>query len=146
MASQKPDFDRDERTFRIRAGKTPAARRTLELTDESLEILSARMDSPGPWLFPSERNPGHHITKLRNSHERVCLDAGVSFVLYDLRHTFGTIQGSVLKQDPFTLAALMGHSNLRTIMRYVHPGREEKLKAMRNYEAALQRRKMKVVK
>jgi len=145
MASRKENFNKGERSLFIAGGKTRAARRTLELTDESYKILLARMEAPGPWLFPSDRRPGEHITKLQSSHDKVCLDAGVSFVLYDFRHTFGTIQGSVLKEDPFTLAALMGHSNLRTIMRYVHPQQEEKLKAMQGYEVALQRRKLKVV-
>lgn len=145
MASRKENFNRGERALFIAGGKTRAARRTLELTEDAFQILLARMSTPGPWLFPSDRRRGQHITKLQYSHDKVCIDAGVSFVLYDFRHTFGTIQGSVLKQDPFTLAALMGHSNLRTIMRYVHPQQEEKLKAMRAYEAAMQRRKLKVV-
>jgi integrase len=145
MAARKENFDQGSRSLFIAGGKTRAARRTLELTDDSFQILLARMATPGPWLFPSDRRPGQHITRLQYSHDRVCLDVGVSFVLYDFRHTFGTIQGSVLKQDPFTLAALMGHSNLRTIMRYVHPQQEERQKAMRGYEAVLQRRKLKVV-
>jgi len=93
----------------------------LPKAHEVLEILADRLKTDGPWLFPSERYPGNHITKLNNSHDRVCREAGVSFVLYDLRHTFGTRQGTELKTDPFTLAAIMGHANLRTIMRYVHP-------------------------
>lgn len=146
MAARKENFRESERALFIPGGKTPAARRLLELTEDSFQILRSRMQTAaGPWLFPSDRRPGQHITKLQYSHDRVSLDAGVSFVLYDFRHTFGTIQGSVLKQDPFTLAALMGHSNLRTIMRYVHPQQDEKLRAMQNYEAALQRRKLKVV-
>jgi integrase len=145
MASRKEYLNQSERSLFIAGGKTRAARRTLELTEDSFQILLARMQTPGPWLFPSDRRPGQHITKLQYSQDKVCLDAGVSFVLYDFRHTFGTIQGSVLKQDPFTLAALMGHSNLRTIMRYVHPQQEEKLKAMQGYEAVLQRRKLRVV-
>jgi integrase len=145
MSARKEYFDKAQRSLFIAGGKTRAARRPVDLTDESFKILLARMDTPGPWLFPSDRRPGKHITKLQSSHDKVCLDAGVSFVLYDFRHTFGTIQGAVLKQDPFTLAALMGHSNLRTIMRYVHPQKEEKLQAMQSYEAALQRRKLKVV-
>ncbi len=146
MASRKEHFDEAGRTLFIAGGKTRAARRRLELTGDSFKILAARMKGPGPWLFPSDRRPGEHIATLQYSHDKVCLDSGVSFVLYDFRHTFGTIQGSVLKQDPFTLAALMGHSNLRTIMRYVHPQQEEKLKAMQGYEAALQRRKLTLVK
>jgi hypothetical protein len=35
------------------------------------------------------------------------------------------------KFDPFTLAAIMRHANVRTIMRYVHPQQqEEKKRAM----------------
>jgi len=79
------------------------------------------MDTDGPWIFPSDRYESSHITKLRTSHDRACRSAGVSFVLYDLRHTFGSRQATQAKTDPFTLAAIMGHSNLRTIMRYVHP-------------------------
>src|SRR5579864_1269637 len=40
------------------------------------------------------------------------------------------------------LAAIMGHSNLRTIMRYVHPRREAKKQAMKKYAAAMNRRKL----
>jgi integrase len=145
MASRKESFREVERELFISGGKSRAARRTLRLTEDSFRILRARMQTPGPWLFPSDRRPGRHITKLQYSHDRVCLDACVSFVLYDFRHTFGTIQGTVLKLDPFTLAALMGHANLRTIMRYVHPQEEQKQAAMQAYEAVLQRRRLKVV-
>lgn len=41
------------------------------------------------------------------------------------------------KTDPFTLAAIMGHANLRTIMRYVHPQQAEEEAAMEAYEAAM---------
>jgi integrase len=111
-----------------------------------LEVLSARLKGDGPWLFPSERYPGNHITKLNGSHDRACRDAGVSFVLYDLRHTFGTRQATDLKTDPFTLAAIMGHSKLRTIMRYVHPDQQQQRAAMKRYAAAMQRRKLRRVK
>jgi integrase len=67
-------------------------------------------------------------------------------VLYDLRHTFGTRQATELKTDPFTLASIMGHSNLRTIMRYVHPDQKAQKEAMQRYATAMQRRKLKRVK
>ena len=63
-----------------------AARRVLDLTGESLEILKRRLQRPGKWVFPSPRKPGHHIVKLAATHDEVCREAGVSFVLYDLRH------------------------------------------------------------
>jgi hypothetical protein len=55
-------------------------------------------------------------------------------------------QGTELKTDPFTLAAIMGHANLRTIMRYVHPDQPQQKQAMERYAAAMRRRKMRRVK
>lgn len=166
MAARKSDLDLDECTLTIPGGKSRAAKRTLHLTPEVLEILSSRLESEGPWLFPSERYHGNHITKLNNSHDRACRDAtialsdelkkagraeqaakcSVSFVLYDLRHAFGTYHATVLKTDAFTLAAMMGHANLRTIMRYVHPDQKQQREAMQRYAASMQRKKMRRVK
>jgi integrase len=146
MSARKTDFDAGSATLAIQGGKSRAARRTLHLTPESVAILLARLNGVGPWLFPSERHGGNHITKLNNSHDRACLAAGVSFVLYDLRHTFGTRQATELKTDPFTPAAIMGHSNLRTIMRYVHPEQRAQKEAMERYAAAMRRGKLKRVK
>ncbi len=70
----------------------------------------------------------------------------VSFVLYDLRHAFGTYHATVLKTDPFTLAAMMGHANLRTIMRYVHPEHQQQKEAMERYAAAVRRKTFRRVK
>src|SRR5947208_9812886 len=42
------------------------------------------------------------------------------------------------KTDPFTLAKIMGHANLRTIMRYVHPDDGAQREAMRRYAEAIQ--------
>jgi integrase len=146
MSARKCDLDLKTATLAIPGGKSRAAVRTLHLSPESLEVLEARLKDEGPWLFPSERYPGDHITKLNNSHDRACIAAGVSFVLYDLRHTFGTRQATELKTDPFTLAAIMGHSNLRTIMRYVHPDQKAQKEAMQRYATAMRRRKLKRVK
>jgi hypothetical protein len=89
MASRKDRFNAEEGTFEVWS-KSRAGKRTLYLTPEVSEILNARMGTPGPWLFPRERYLGNHMAKLSNSHDRACRDAGVSFVLYDLRRTFGT--------------------------------------------------------
>jgi hypothetical protein len=47
--------------------------------------------------------------------------------------------------DPFTLARIMGHANLRTIMRYVHPTQSQTRTAMDKYQSAMNRGRMKVV-
>jgi integrase len=49
------------------------------------------------------------------------------------------------KIDPFTLAAIMGHANLRTIMRYVHTQQQEKKRAMEKYESAMKRKQLRKV-
>jgi integrase len=145
MASRKADLDTEAATLRIPGGKSKAARRTIYLTPESTELLAARLNTPGPWLFPSRRYEGRHITKLNGTHDRACMAAGVSFVLYDLRHTFGTRQATEEKTDPLTLAKIMGHANLRTMMRYVHPDQDAQKAAMERYAASQRRRRLQKV-
>lgn len=165
MSSRKADLNIEAGTLRVQS-KSQAGNRNLFLTPESLEILSVRLASEGPWLFPSERYLGNHITKLNNSHDRACRDAtitwrgelekagltgeakeaNISFVPYDLRHTFGTRQATEEKTDPFTLAKIMGHANLRTIMKYVHPDECAQKEAMKRYAEEIQRRKIRRVK
>ncbi len=142
----------------IRAGKTAAAKRTLKLTAESKAILARRLDG-GTWIFKGKR-AGDHLTKLNSSHEKV-LDAInpcavcrrmlaehkdksctyqrahlLEFVLYDLRHTFATRMVEAGCSLP-ALAAILGHSGLRMVMRYVHPQQEHKDAAMVRYEEYL---------
>ena len=59
-------------------------------------------------------------------------------VLYDLRHTFATrmAQAGI---DLATLAAILGHSSIRMVQKYVHPTAEHKKSAMLRYEIELQR-------
>lgn len=144
LATRKEHFDAGAGTLLIAGGKSRAARRILDLTDASLAILSARMKSPGPWLFPSDAQQGQHLTKLNGTHDRICIEAGISFVIYDFRHTFATRMVAAGVDVP-TVAAIMGHSGLRTIYRYVHPTAESKKLAMKKFQAAIKRRRLKVV-
>lgn len=144
---RKDDVDLERGQRQIRKGKSTAARRTLDLTSESRQILARRMAGNSPWMFPSPRNPGQHLTRLNGAHDRVCekaLKVGVplAFVLYDLRHTFATrmAQAGI---DLATLAAILGHSSIRIVQRYVHPTAEHKRSAMLRYDEMLKAEKKK---
>jgi integrase len=58
---------------------------------------------------------------------------GFDFRIYDARHTFATraIEGGV---DMLTLAAILGHTNLKMITRYAHPSESHKAEAIRKME------------
>ncbi len=143
MALPQEDVDLKAQTISIRGGKSRAARRTLNLTGESIEILARRLEKLDRWVFPSPRRPGQHLKKLNGPHDETCIAAGVSFVLYDLRHTFATRLADA--GTPITtIAALLGHSGLRMVMRYVHPSADAKREAMKNYEKMMKPR-LKVV-
>jgi integrase len=143
LASRKIHFDSGAVTLRVPGGKSRAARRTLHLTSASLAILQRRAAIGGessPWLFPSDRNPGHHLTKLAGAHDRACIEAGVSFRIYDFRHTFATraIESGI---PVAVVAAILGHSGLRTIHRYVHPTNDAQKSAMQRVDADAQIRR-----
>jgi integrase len=145
MVLKKQHVNIEKRQVLIVAGKTKAARRTLNLTDESIAILRPRVDSGDTdWVFPSDRKPGRPIAKLQGPHDRVCRESEVSFVIYDLRHTFATRMIDAGANLP-TLAAILGHSNLRTISRYVHPSAESQREAMEKYDAAQNRLRLRAV-
>jgi integrase len=138
LALRQLDIDLERNRLQIRGGKTRAARRSLELTKESAAIFLRRRSNGSPWVFPSDRREGEHLLKLNKSHDQVCIDAGVSFVPYDLRHTFATRMLVDVKQDVATVAALLGHSGLRAVTKYLHPLENTKTEAMRKYERETQ--------
>ena len=136
VALRKDDVDLFRGQLHVRKGKTKSARRTLDLISESHKILAHRILKAGEWLFPSRRLPGQHVKRLNTTHDKVCEKAGLNFVLYDFRHSFATrmAQAGV---DLATLAAILGHSSIRIVERYVHITAEHRRQAMRRYEKAV---------
>ena len=121
---RKADVDLVNLKLFIRSGKTEAARRLLRLTGESAGILQRRMAGPGPFVFPSPRDPTSHRGPSWRTHEKV-LEAMKGkaharvFVPYDLRHTAATRWATDGMPVP-VLAATLGHANLRSVMKYIH--------------------------
>lgn len=105
-------------TFMITGGKSKAAKRTLPMTPAARWIFEERLSQPGLWVFPG-RWPSRHLDESPRLWAKVIERAGIAAVLYDLRHTFATRAIERGVELP-RLMAILGHANLRSIMRYVH--------------------------
>ena len=67
----------------------------LSVESDLKQIDNAIAVAKSAWIFPSRRNPGRHVSRVNNAHDRLCEKAqaaGVelNLVLYDFRHTFAT--------------------------------------------------------
>jgi len=120
----------------VPSGKTHFARRSVQLTDASINILRQRLaKAEGSFLFPRKGDHNKPLTTVRKAHQRALRAAGIEppFRLYDFRHTFGS-RVAMAGVDLPTLKELMGHSDISTTMRYVHPTSEHKREAVRKLE------------
>ena len=160
---QTADVDLEHARLTIRAGKSHAARRQLRLTTESREICARRVMANSRWLFPGKA-PGTRLTKVNGPHGRIldglatcecthsqdqhkrgkcacgCAEfkeaSRLAFVLYDFRHTFAT-RAAESGMAVATLAKILGHADLRSVMKYVHVRQEAQDRAMEQFEAQI---------
>src|SRR5262249_38735702 len=112
------------------------------------------------WLFPG-KTPGMHLAKLNGPHGRVlddlascecgysrdehqgdgcackCIEfreaSRLAFVIYDFRHTFAT-RAAEAGMPVATLAAILGHADLRSVMKYVHVRQDALDREMERFE------------
>jgi integrase len=125
------DVDLEHSRFRV-YGKSAAANRWLKMREESREILARRYASAptAGWLFPSHKNPGQHIGPHQRLHNAVVQRATVHCVPYDFRHTFASRAANDEGVPLGILVSIMGHANLRSIMKYVHTSQHQMDRAM----------------
>jgi len=171
LSLPKSAVDLGRRVLQIGRGKSKAARRTLHLTDESMRILGRRLAGESKWVFPSPTRPGRHLLSVNTAHEgalkrihdAACPKAiaarasegkepGCSdwracphtppIVIYDLRHTFATRMAEK-GCDLATLAAILGHSSIRMVQKYVHVTNGHQREVMQVYSAAVEAQRMK---
>jgi len=75
------------------------------------------------------------MTELEPAHQRALRASAIQppFRLYDLRHTYGTraVEAGI---DVFSVAKLMGHSDLSTTERYVHLSKDHLEEAQKKIE------------
>lgn len=142
------DVNLKEEYLFVQKGKTKSARRLVPLSSRALQIVKNRIEnSKGKFLFAGGllgRNSDSRILKFNNSHygalRRSKIDgenrsgtAGTC-TIYSFRHTFATrfieAGGGLL-----TLAAILGHSSLRMVMRYAHPSDSHKFEEIKRMSA-----------
>jgi integrase len=87
------------------------------------------------FLFPG-RFAVDHLKSVRKRHDAVVTRAGLHprFRLYDFRHTFATRAVEAGVELP-VLKELLGHTDIRMTMRYVHPSDRAKREAIQKMEA-----------
>jgi len=80
---------------------------------------------PEGWLFPASKAACGHLTTVAKQFRGARREAGLpeSLVLYCARHTFGTAAYEA-NGNLAMVMKVMGHTDVRTSMRYQHPGLE----------------------
>lgn len=121
--------------FTIISGKSKAARRTLRSALASVPIFVRRLTVPGRWVFPSQKVAGGHIGTAQRLHAAVVKKSGVRCVPYDFRHTCAT-RWAEAGVDIAAIAAWLGHANLRSVQKYIHPSQQHLDEAMLRYDRA----------
>jgi integrase len=122
----------------IESGKTKNARRALPLTARVRETIAELqlLFPDSEWLFPSQKGSHYQPQSLDHIHLELRQKMGwpEDFDLYAFRHTFGT-QLAESGANPIEIMRLMGHGDLRTSARYIHPSADGLSLAMKRKEA-----------
>lgn len=130
--------DVTEAAVTIHTGKSKNAARVLPQTarTKAAFTLLAAMHEKSAWMFKGHRKDSHlTVWALSHMHTRLrqANDWPATFVLYSLRHTFGT-RLAESGASPFDVKDLMGHSDIRVSQKYVHPTAQHVEMAMRRKE------------
>ena len=105
--------------------------REVPMNSEVREIMLRlrRSKSVEDYVFINPKT-GRCLTDIKRAFHGACAAAKIQgLVWHDLRATFGTRLGEA-GFDAFTIAALMGHSNVRTTQRYVRATERNKREAV----------------
>lgn len=101
----------NERTVTIEETKNGETH-VLPLTDYLLQLLQRRKEEAyifdSPWVFPSVRYKGKHLTEPRYVADLVTEKCGVKFTIHDLRRTFCTVAEG-LDLSYYAIKKLMNH-------------------------------------
>lgn len=105
--------------------------REVPMNSEVREIMLqlCRLRTYEDYVFASVKTGGR-LTDVKRAFQSACRESQIpGLVWHELRATFGTRLGEA-GFDAFTIAALMGHSNVRTPQRYVRATERNKREAV----------------
>lgn len=122
------DVDLNRRIVHVRQSKSGRPR-TIPL-NATAQTLLAGLPKTSEYVFPSPKKNERRVNDVGRQFERAVKKAKiVDFHFHDLRHTAATRMADA-GADPFTLAAILGHSDIRMTARYTHATDEAKRRAV----------------
>lgn len=129
MKRHQVDFLRNIVTARNTKNGRP---RDIPMNDDVREALAelCREKRPDDYVFVSPKKKGASLRETKRGFHTACRLAGIEGLIWkDLRATFGTRLAEA-GCDAFTIAQLLGHSDVRVTMRYVRTVEESKRAAV----------------
>jgi integrase len=143
MQAHRAHVDIEAGKWQIPESKSNAGRRTLRLLPETRSIFAARIaESSRGWIFEG-KSVDAPMKDAENAHKKVLDRSRLAFVLYDFRHTAAT-RWAERGMGVETIAKLLGHANLRTVMRYIHLSQEHLDRSILLYGSAAEPNQVKV--
>ncbi|HYX27427.1 MAG TPA: site-specific integrase [Pyrinomonadaceae bacterium] len=122
------DVDLNRRIVHVRQSKSGRPR-TIPL-NATTQTLLAGLPKTSQYVFQSPKKNERRVNDVGRQFERAVKKAKiVDFHFHDLRHTAATRMADA-GADPFTLAAILGHSDIRMTARYTHATDEAKRRAV----------------
>lgn len=122
------DVDFNRRIVHVRQSKSGRPR-TIPLNATAQTLLKG-LPKASEYVFPSPKNEKRRVNDVGRQFERAVKNAKIpDFHFRDLRHTAATRMADA-GADPFTLAAILGHSDIRMTARYTHATDEAKRRAV----------------
>ena len=132
MRMRKEDIFWDRSAVLVPYGKSFKSKRYVPLSDRMRTLLRLREFGDSPWIFPSKRARGGHLTTVHKQWaatveavnlalaEQKLPPIPAALVPYCSRHTFGT---DMLAEglNVVEVSKLMGHTDVKTTMKYLHP-------------------------
>jgi integrase len=153
IALKWADIDFDQGKLSIKGGKTPNARRTINLPDELLTVLREHWSEQQQerfvhglgWqehglVFPGTRGKPMQESSLREHFKRMLQKAGLpdNVRFHDLRHSCASFL-IVQKVHPRVIMKILGHSSITITMNmYGHVFPEQEQEALENLQHRLQ--------